>query len=97
MVGDETIIQRAVDRIRDSERDRYSGPDRREPPPVSTVEYLKWLPLIVVAISAAVGYGSLQTKVESISEDVSELKRDMKEAESDHRETHASMWKRITE
>ncbi len=86
---DETIIRRVTDRI----QSQYDGPDRRQPTP----DYIRWLPLGIVAISAAVGYGSLQTRVEGLSDAVSELKVEVRQNEAEGREAHAALWRRVTE
>lgn len=66
-MSDETLIGRVADRVR---RDRYDGPERREKP----ADWLKWLPLATAVVFGAMGYGSLQTKVQHLEATVAEIK-----------------------
>lgn len=85
--GDETIIRRVAERI---ERDAYAGPDRRAPPPTPITDYLKWLPLVAVAMSSYAGYVAMQKDVERLQQDVREIKAEAKDQ-------HTALWRRVTE
>ena len=78
-MSDETLIDRVARRV---ERNRYDGPERRERPS----EWLKWLPLAAVAVTAAMGYGALQQRVSAL-----EKFTDKADAQ------HQAIWRRIVE
>ena len=86
-MSEETIIRRVTEKM---ERDGYNGPDRRTPPPYSVSDLLKWVPLLVVAMSGYGGYVRLQSDVERLQVDVLDVKSEM-------RTSHSALWKRVTE
>ena len=72
MSDDDTTINRIVKRLR---REQYEGEERRSPDRRETPhDIFKWFPLVVVAVTAAVGYGTLTSAVDNLKEDVGELK-----------------------
>lgn len=71
--SDQTLINRVVRKVR---REQWDGPEKRAPQPLTVLDYMKFLPLVVAVIAGAIGYGALQTRVDRLEQDRIE-QRDM--------------------
>jgi hypothetical protein len=74
-------------------RERYPD-DRRVPPKVN---WLAYLPLAAAVLAGVTGYVRTQAKVEELERNQSRIERTITKELDQAEETHAAMWRRITE
>lgn len=72
---DSTLVQRVARKVRG-----YQGDEKRAAP---TIEWHKYVPLLLALLAGVAGYARLQAKVETLDERRIEIKADIAEMRTD--------------
>ena len=84
----------AINRVYSKLRGRYPGEERRGPTPVN---WFAWLPLVLAVLAGVTGYVRTQAKVEELERNQHAMEARIVKELDRAEDTHAAMWRRITE